>query len=77
MFHRLEGAKRSVFLHFFGPILKKGTPKGSLVTPLLGLLSTHIIFTCKINGPLISQIWETQGIGTASLAHMPNNWLKQ
>lgn len=67
MFHRWEGTKRSVFLHFFRPILKKGTPKGSLVTPLLGLLITHIIFTHKINGPLISQIWEPQGIGTVSL----------
>lgn len=32
----------------------EGTPKGSLVTPLLGLLITHVIFICKINGPLIS-----------------------
>lgn len=37
---------------------EKGTPKGSLVTPLLGLLIIHIIFMGKIKGALISQIWE-------------------
>lgn len=63
--------KNSIFLHFFGSILrnKKGTPKGSLVTPLLGFLITNIIFTCKVNGPLISQIWEPSGIGTAFNSH--------
>lgn len=65
--------KNSVFLHLFGPILKttkKGTPKDSLVTPLLGLLITfYIYFTCKINGPLISGIWEPHGIETAFNPH--------
>lgn len=32
----------------------EGTPKGSLVTPLLGLLITQVIFIRKVNGPLIS-----------------------
>lgn len=40
--------KNTAFLHLFQPILgkKKGTPKGSLVTPLLGLLilqSLHVM----------------------------------
>lgn len=55
--------KRTVFFfHVFRPILGEGGRHSQRLLgntfARLGLLITHMIFTCKLNGSLTSLIWE-------------------
>lgn len=77
---QISGHKEQWLLPIFGAHFeekkKKGTPKRFL-SDTFARYFTHVIFTCKINGPFITHIWE-QGIRTAfKLTHQTTGFLKQ